>query len=183
MKIISALLALNVLLIVACKNDNTKTTIPTSNTPTVATKPEMPREGLQTVSQSPPVYGKVDEAFTKLSGSTKAFAMITDSVWHFHVAITMDSPDPVIFRGGEWLDLLENGEYNSGVYNEVKDQGRLTYDEKTTILEMRSSKRDTSSQWRVKVDPDAMLLIGTSAYRNNPWQFKFNRAFARPNQQ
>jgi hypothetical protein len=49
------------------------------------------------------------------------------------------------------------------------------YNSNSKFVELRSEVIDSSSEWDVRVDPDALLLIGTAKYNNNPWQIKLMR--------
>lgn len=132
------------------------------------------------VSTPQVVYGKLDDAFIQASSSQKVNHDITDSVWHIFFALSLkdEVPKQNIYAG-HWLDLLENGEYKKGIYDKTTDSGRFLYVESTKTLELRST-RDSSSEWTVKVDPDAMVLIGTAKYGNNPWQMKLLRKTGQP---
>jgi len=102
--------------------------------------------------------------------------MITDSLWLFYAAINPSKSEnkPIPFEK-TWLDLKENGEFEYGIAENLIDKGRYTYDQVSTQIEMRSSLKDSSSLWRIKVDPDAMILIGEEKYGNSPWQVKLVR--------
>lgn len=101
--------------------------------------------------------------------------MITDSIWLFAVAINPSEKwQTNIFRK-TWLDLKESGDYEYGKAETLIDKGKFTYNATSTELEMRSTLKDSASLWRVKVDPDAMILIGEEKYANNPWQIKLVR--------
>jgi hypothetical protein len=121
------------------------------------------------------IYGKLDEAFVQASKSQKPEPDITDSLWHVYFALSIaeETPKSNIYEG-HWLDLLDDGSYKKGIYSETTDAGRYLYTSAMKTLELRSEK-DSSSEWTVKVDPDAMLLVGTQKYGNNPWQIKLVR--------
>ncbi|MEP7195799.1 MAG: hypothetical protein ABI851_04725 [Saprospiraceae bacterium] len=119
---------------------------------------------------------RADEAFIKAATTQKPNLMITDSLWNFYFALSLseDTPKENIYKG-HWLDLKEDGSYTKGVYDQTTDQGKFVYDYAKKSVEFRSILKDTSSEWNVKVDPDAMLLIGTAKFNNNPWQIKLLR--------
>ncbi len=77
------------------------------------------------------------------------------------------------------LDLKQDGSYHKGIFDQTTDSGRFLYTSALKTLELRS-ERDSSSEWSVRVDPDAMLLIGTQKYGNNPWQIKLVRRSVAP---
>lgn len=124
---------------------------------------------------------KADEAFIKQATLQKPYPMITDSIWNFYFALSISEPTPKdnIYKG-HWLDLKENGQYSKGIYGSTTDMGYYFYDQSKKTVEFRSSMKDTSSEWTVKVDPDAMLLIGTARFNNNPWQIKLLRRSTMP---
>ena len=121
------------------------------------------------------IYGKLDEAFIQASKTQKPEPNLTDSIWHIYFALSIaeETPKSNIYQG-HWIDLLEDGSYKKGIYSETTDAGRYLYTSAIKTLELRSEK-DSSSEWTVKVDPDAMLLVGTQKYGNNPWQIKLLR--------
>lgn len=155
----------------ACKKPNQPNN--TTNTTSATTESS---NTISTVAKTRTAYGKVDADFLAKSKSAKPYLMITDSLWLFFVAIDpfQDKPKPILFEK-TWLDLKENGEFEFGKAETIIDKGRFVYDDKMLTLEMRSEIKDSASMWKVKVDPDAMLLIGTEKYANNPWQIKLAR--------
>ena len=159
----------------ACKHD------PRSN-PTTA--PPVVQDNTTKEEAVPSVkvaFAKIDNDFLNRVRDQKPAPMITDSIWHHYVGISIRIKDPLIYKG-DWIDLLPGGDYKSGKYSRTLDQGKFVFDELSQKLELRSSQQDSSSEWRVKVDPDAMLLIGTEKYQNNPWQIKLVRKYAIPSE-
>ncbi len=124
-------------------------------------------------------YPSLDPAFQSMAQTQKINLMLTDSIWHFYAGVNLREPKPTLYKG-DWLDLKEGGDYSRGVFDQTTDEGKYVYDDKSTILELRSSRRDSASAWRVKVDPGALLIIGTEKYKNNPWQIKLNRSSGLP---
>ncbi len=124
---------------------------------------------------------RADDAFIKESATQKPFPMITDSLWniYFALSISQETPKENIYKG-HWIDLKEDGSYLKGVYDSEYDQGKFVYRPQTKTIELRSTMKDTSSEWTVKVDPDAMVLIGTERFNNNSWQIKLLRKSEKP---
>jgi hypothetical protein len=139
-----------------------------------------PEPNVQEIKAPAPVMGKLDDAFIKLADAQQDVPDLVDEIWHYTFGLSLKDPTPKenIFKG-QWLDLLPKGHYKKGLYKETTEDGRYIYDEKTTLLEMRSTS-GTSSEWKVKVDPSHMILIGTSKYGNNPWQIKLSRRDSLP---
>ena len=175
MKPVYVLLVIYFFLFDACKRD-TKKEVETGVTN------EAKLSQSSAVSANSVIFGKLDEAFIKASTGQKVNHDITDSVWHIFFALSLkdEVPKQNIYAG-HWLDLLENGEYKKGIYDKTTDSGRYLYTDASKTLELRST-RDSSSEWTVKVDPDAMVLIGTSKYGYNPWQIKLLRKTGQPSQ-
>lgn len=168
MKLYYILLLTTFITVVSCKKE--KKVLPvTQSEPTPVT------ETVKTVSKAEVQYAKLDEAFIQASQKQKANLMITDSIWHvyFALSIASEAPKENIYKG-HWLDLKPDGSYTKGVFDQTTDQGKFVYSENTKNIELRSSS-DSSSEWTVKVDPQAMLFIGTNKYNNYPWQIKFLR--------
>ncbi|MBK9994562.1 MAG: hypothetical protein IPP01_11375 [Saprospiraceae bacterium] len=154
-----------------CKQDKNTNSNSTNQTSTAKPTTSIPKDNRPRTA-----YGKVDESFSKLSSSAKPYLMITDSIWLFAVAINpSEKNDKPIFFEKTWLDLKESGDYEYGKAETLIDKGKFTYNATSTELEMRSMLKDSASLWRVKVDPDAMILIGEEKYANNPWQIKLVR--------
>ncbi|MCC6815483.1 MAG: hypothetical protein IT267_03605 [Saprospiraceae bacterium] len=178
MKFKYVLFSVSSLLAVSCKNGN-KNSInanTNSNLPTLAdTKVSKATAGV-TVKLL-----KADEAFSKEASAQKPFNMITDSLWHFYFAlsISQETPKENIYKG-HWLDLKDDGSYQKGEYEQITDEGKYIYHYDNKNIELRSTQKDSSSEWNVKVDPDAMLLIGTDRYNNNSWQIKLIRKSVKP---
>jgi hypothetical protein len=138
---------------------------------------------VEEIKMPAPVMGKLDEAFIKLSDQQKDIPELENQIWHYTYALSLkENPPPKdnIYKG-HWLDLQPKGHYKKGLYGETTEIGRFIYNEQSTLLEMRSTS-DTSTEWKVKVDPATMLLIGTSKYANNPWQIKLTRRDSLPTQ-
>lgn len=167
-------------LFVACKTEKVKQSSDTSSN---AVK-ETPKNTIPANTVSRTTYGKLDDEFIKRSQTQKPYLMITDSLWLFYAAINPSKSEnkPIPFEK-TWLDLKENGEFEYGIAENLIDKGRYTYDQVSTQIEMRSALKDSSSLWRIKVDPDAMILIGEEKYGNSPWQIKLVRRsnFNQPN--
>lgn len=147
-----------------------------SSTETKAPEPE-----IQEVKMAAPAMAKLDEAFIKLSDAQKDVPELENKIWHYSFALSLkeSTPKDNIYKG-QWLDLMPKGHYKKGLFSETTEMGRYIYDENTTLLEMRSTS-DTSTEWKVKVDPATMILIGTAKYGNNPWQIKLSRRDSLPN--
>lgn len=128
----------------------------------------------------PPVMGKIDDIFIQLAEKQKDVPDLQDEIWHYTYALSIKdaAPKENIYKG-QWLDLMPKGDYKKGLYSETNETGKYIYDEKTGLLELRSTI-GTSSEWKVKVDPSHMILIGTSKYGNNPWQIKLSRRDSLP---
>lgn len=142
-----------------------------------------PEPNLQEIKMPAPAMGKLDDAFIKRADAQKSIPDLEDQIWHYTYGLSLKETTPKdnIFKG-QWLDLLPKGLYKKGLYRDTTENGRFIYDEATTILEMRSTS-GTSTEWKVKVDPSHMILIGTSKYGNNPWQIKLSRRDSLPNKQ
>ena len=135
---------------------------------------------LQEIKLPSPVMAKLDAAFIKLSDAQQDIPELENKKWHYSFALSLKetAPKDNIYKG-QWLDILPKGHYKKGLYSEMTETGRFVYDEKTGLLEMRSTS-DTSTEWKVKVDPATMILIGTAKYGNNPWQIKLSRRDSLP---
>ncbi|MFN8281112.1 MAG: hypothetical protein U0V49_12610 [Saprospiraceae bacterium] len=175
MKTLNIVVALLFLVGAACQKAKKAETATVGTSPVPATN-----------SNSTPVPSivkllKADEEFIKQATMQKPYPMITDSIWSFYFALSISEPTPKdnIYKG-HWLDLKEDGRYSKGLYGNTTDEGYYFYDQLKKTVEFRSSIKDTSSEWSVKVDPDAMLLIGTARFNNNPWQIKLLRRSSLP---
>jgi len=174
MKIKLILISILTIIFASCKTDKKEV----SQAPVSVKRPD--NEGLNLNSKLPVQYAKITQEFIELSNSQKVFPMITDSLWHFYFALSIaeETPKDNIYKG-HWLDLKEDFTYSKGIYSEKTDEGRYLYVPQNGTIELRST-RDSSSEWKLKVDPDAMLLIGTQKYGNNSWQIKFLRKSSLP---
>ncbi len=154
------------LIIISCKNKE-------HNNATINSDEVNPQ--IQEVKLMAPPMGKLDEAFIKLADAQKSVPAIEDKLWHYSFVLSLKDATPKenIYKG-QWLDLLPNGHYAKGLYNDTLEKGRFIFNEESTLLEMRSEK-DTSYEWKIKYDPANMILIGTAKYGNNPWQMKLSR--------
>ncbi|MBK6546509.1 MAG: hypothetical protein IPO78_07660 [Saprospiraceae bacterium] len=170
MKKFSLICSLGMLLI-CCKNKENKSTEAISGSE---------NSKLEEIKLAPPTMGRIDDQFIQLSQSQKENLDLTNMLWHYSFALSLKeaAPKENIYKG-QWLDLLPKGEYKKGLYGETTETGRYIFDEKTTFLELRSTT-GTSSEWKVKVDPATMILIGTAKYSNNPWQIKLSRVDTLP---
>ncbi len=152
---------------IQCKN---KEKLPMQNSAEPA-----PNHKVEEMKLPPPVMGKIDDKFIQLAEKQKEVPDLSSMIWHYTYALSIKdaAPKENIYKG-QWLDLMSKGDYKKGLYSETTETGKYIYDEKSQLLEMRSTI-GTSSEWKVKVDPEHMILIGTSKYGNNPWQIKLTR--------
>ncbi|MEO6190797.1 MAG: hypothetical protein ABIO44_11005 [Saprospiraceae bacterium] len=164
-----------VILSSSCQKAAKKDKNSTNSTSNTVTSNQVPQSG------SSVKLLKADEDFIKLAGAQKPYPMITDSIWCFYFALSLSEKTPTenIYQG-HWLDIKEDGSYSKGIYDKTTDEGKYVYDYTSKTLEFRSLLKDTSSQWAVKVDPDAMLLIGTERFNNKHWQIKLLRKSSPP---
>jgi hypothetical protein len=146
----------------------------------MAVNQNVPEPDIKEIKAANPSMNKIDDAFIKLAEGQKDYPDIEDQIWHYTFGLSLkeNAPKENLFKG-QWLDLQKKGFYIKGIYQDTTEKGRYVYDEKTTLLELRST-RDSSYEWKVKVDPTHMLLIGTARYGNNPWQIKLTRSETLP---
>ncbi|MBK7232809.1 MAG: hypothetical protein IPH93_11250 [Saprospiraceae bacterium] len=158
----------------SCKSDKKEST----PAPVSIERPD--NEGLNLKNNAAVQYAKLDQEFIDWSKTQKEYPMITDSIWHFYFALSIaeETPKDNIYKG-HWLDLKEDFTYTKGIYSNKTDEGRYLYIPQNGTIELRSTI-DSSSEWKLKVDPDAMLFIGTQKYGNNSWQIKFVRKSGLP---
>lgn len=160
--------------LISCK-DNEK---PTPNPEPSATQEETKEEEIKMPT---PSIRKPDTKFIEASRGQQNESSVTDQIWHYVFALSIKDPTPKqnIYEG-HWLDLLPDGSFKQGVYQDTTDHGYYTFTKngEEQILEMRSDKG--ASEWKVKTDPAHMLLVGTAKYGNNPWQIKLSREQSLP---
>ncbi|MBK9108014.1 MAG: hypothetical protein IPM92_06420 [Saprospiraceae bacterium] len=157
---------------ISCK-DNKQQSNETSNTESETSTEE--------IKLPPAAMNKPDAKFIEAAGKQKINNEITDQIWHYAFALSIKDPTPKenVYEG-QWLDLLSNGTFKQGLYQDTLDSGYylFTESEKEDVLELRSEK--AASEWKVKKDPANLLLVGTSKYGNNPWQIKLRRSASLP---
>ena len=158
----------------ACKSDKNKT--PPVLSEQTSQEDNIDVRKLQEIKTPTQPFAKINAPFKDLSTKQKPYLMLTDSIWHFYFALSLkeQAPKKNIYEG-EWIDFLENGTYKKGLYDQTTDSGLYYYNSNSKFVELRSEVVDSSSEWDVRVDPDALLLIGTAKYNNNPWQIKLMR--------
>lgn len=136
---------------------------------------------IEEIKLPPAAMNKPDAKFMEAASKQKINNEITDQIWHYAFALSIKDPTPKenIYEG-QWLDLLSNGTFKQGLYQDTTDSGYylFTETEQEDILELRSDK--AASEWKVKKDPANLLLVGTSKYGNNPWQIKLRRSASLP---
>lgn len=164
------------LLAISCKDKEKPTAAePISQAETAASEQE--------IKLPAPVINKPDSKFVTAATAQKPDPALTDQIWHYVFALSIKDPTPKenIYEG-HWLDLLPDGTFKQGIYQETLDNGYfiLTNSGGDQLLELRSDK--AASEWKVKSDPAQMLLVGTAKYGNNPWQIKLKRETALPTQ-
>ncbi len=72
---------------------------------------------------------------------------------------------------GEWYRFEKNFTYEHGFFDEVKDNGKYTYDNlKKVLLMLPKDKKLFPSEWRILNSGDIVVLVGTSKFSNNPLQ-------------
>lgn len=135
---------------------------------------------MEEITLPPPTMGKLDGAFIKLAEEQVIEPNLENKIWHYSFALSLkeETPKDNIYKG-HWLDLKPKGEYSKGIYGETTESGRYVFNSKAGLLELRSSD-GKSSEWKVKVDPASMIMIGTAKYGNNPWQMKLSRKDSLP---
>ncbi len=175
MKLIGYLFSILIFINLSCKKD-VKTPVVSDNKNSIPSQSQLnaPKGSIVKLLRA-------DQAFMDLCSSMKPAPMVTDSIWAFYFALSLSEATPKenIYQG-HWLDLLDGGKYKKGIYESTTDEGYYWYKPEDKTIEFRSTQRDSSSEWGLRVDPDAMLLIGTAKYNNNPWQIKLLRKFSYP---
>lgn len=152
------------LLIFSCKNKENTNAIPANSEP-----------NLKELKAAAPPMAKLDMAFINQAEAQADVPELTDKIWHYNFALSLKETTPKenIYLG-KWIDFLPKGHYQLGLYDKTTETGRFVFDKASSLLEMRSVA-DTSYEWKVKMDPNTLILIGTSKYGNNPWQMKLIR--------
>lgn len=163
-------ISLLISLVIACKDKNPKVNTVNSVDPPVQVE-EIPLQGAKML--------KPDANFIESAKSQKPNADLTDQIWHYSFALSIkeETPKENIYKG-HWLDLMPGGVFKKGIYQDTTESGYYIFKEEGAVLELRSE--EASSEWRIKMDPTNMLLIGTSTFGNNSWQIKLSRRPALP---
>lgn len=136
---------------------------------------------VEEIKMPPAAMNKPDAQFKEAAAKQKINSELTDQIWHYAFALSIKDPTPKenIYEG-QWLDLLSDGTFKQGLYQDTTDSGYylFTDSEQDDLLELRSEK--AASEWKVKMDPAHLLLVGTAKYGNNPWQIKLKRSALLP---
>lgn len=107
------------------------------------------------------------------------WTFLTHQLFHHRVTVTSGKVDEQL-RKGHWIDFLENGKFDYGIWGDKTYEGTWTYDDQTKILELKSSGKEKPSEWRVMHKDDNLILIGTTTYGDNPQQVQWIRHENRP---
>ncbi|HLF62937.1 MAG TPA: hypothetical protein VI603_04270 [Saprospiraceae bacterium] len=107
------------------------------------------------------------------------WTFLTHQLFRHHVTVTSGKIDPEE-RKGHWIDFLENGKYDYGVWGDKTQEGTWSYDDQTKLLELKPSGNENPSEWRVMHKDNNLILIGTATYGNNPQQVQWIRHEGRP---
>lgn len=138
-------------------------------------------EKLEKLNIPSPASAQVDESFKALAEKNAPNPDLEDGIWHFQVGLSIkeEAPKNNIFEG-QWLDLLPGGQFKKGLFSDTTESGYYTFDAKSKIIQLRAMNTKSSSEWKVMVDPDHMVWVGTPTYGNNSWQIKLRRESGLP---
>lgn len=145
--------------LIACKQEASETT----DTP-VETAPAVQSA---TGSDNPNLAANMDWTF------------LTDKLFHHRVTVASGKIDENV-RKGHWMDFLEKGKYESGVWSEKTGEGSWTYGDSSKLLTLKPTGDAKPSEWRVMHKDNNLILVGTATYGNNAEQVQWIRNEARP---
>ncbi len=128
-----------------------------------------------------PALAEADDAFKALAMKNSPNPDIEQGIWHYTYGLSIkeEAPKNNLFEG-QWIDLMPGGQYTKGLYADTTEYGFFTFDDNTKVIQLRATNKKASSEWKLMVDPDHMVWVGTATYGNNPWQIKFSRKFEIP---
>ena len=162
MRSLVVLFLLQVLLVVACKPDT-----PQAHAPVQAPQAVAP------AANSP-------DAEPAASANGHDVTFLTHQLWHYTGAIGPKELGPEPFKG-EWIDLDPNGTFVAGKGKDETHRGTWAYNEEEHLLGLRPSDGAFKpSEWKVMLNNQYMVWVGTQAFGNQSTQIRLVRHENRP---
>lgn len=170
------------LVIVACKNNQSKplTATPTKDTAvkkfTIATNGVMP---------DTPVTSAFDDPIAVANNKYSHFDQILkkdlcNKLWQFDGGMNGSNNITTEDLKGQWMEFKENNTYTKGLYSKITETGGYTVDNLGMMELTPKGKSTQKHEYQLKFNNDVLIFIGTPKYSDSHMQLRLSRIFAKP---
>ena len=111
----------------------------------------------------------------RLKKGEKSFAIIEADTWEYEFYFKGEMSKPGEYAG-VWIDFKPDNTYEYGHLKDVQGAGRYSYQfDRGELLMVDNNANQKPQEWQAKVAGDALVLVGTSLYKDNATQMKLSR--------
>lgn len=111
----------------------------------------------------------------RLQKDSSSYAIIEADTWEYKFVFNGAMSKPGEYDGA-WIDFKKDATYTYGKKNQVLGYGKYNYSfERAELLMVDNEESEKPQEWSVKNAGDAMVLVGTSTYKDNSTQMKLER--------
>jgi hypothetical protein len=108
------------------------------------------------------------------------FTFLTHQLWHYSGAVGPQELGPEPYKN-EWIDFDPNGTFVAGKGKDETHRGTWAYNEEEHLLGIRPlDAAFKASEWKVMLNNQMMVWIGTRAFGNQSTQIRLVRHENRP---
>ena len=118
----------------------------------------------------------------RLSATTiKSVTGLDKDLWHVEAILKGSDITFGDNLKGAWLDFGDDATYKYGHFDQVSGSGKYHYDvDKSTLIMVDNDNRIKPQEFQPMLTNDALVLVGSSIYKDNNMQAKFVRNTAMP---
>lgn len=109
------------------------------------------------------------------------WTFLTNQLFHFKAKVTIGQQVSKEEYVGKWLNMEDDGTFETGTNQKTDYTGEWNYDHDTDILTFYPDpKIEKNSQWKVKYNDHVLVLVGTAKYGDNATQIQLVRRGEKP---
>lgn len=114
----------------------------------------------------------------------KSYIILDKDLWEFEFIFSGRKMTAMNQMAGYWIDFSEDMTYSYGYYQEVKGNGRYTFNLDTGLLLMiDNSENIKPMETEAKLFDQTLVMDGNDIYKDNNFNAKLKRITERPSKQ
>lgn len=109
------------------------------------------------------------------------WTFLTNQLFQYKAKVTIGSKVDKAEYEGKWIDMEDDGTFETGTYQKTDYTGEWNYDHDADMLTFYPDpKTEKNSQWKVKYNDNVLVLVGTAKYGDNATQMQLVRRAEKP---